>query len=91
MPFEPTDLKSLQGRHNYHIMTSNEVMQDMAAFKVASKNAKDARARALGMSNVVNVSLKAKVVDHGDEDDSDEGLSMDHPDEVILLGFFFSH
>ncbi len=71
MPFEPTDLKSLQGRHNYHLMTSNEVMQEMAAFKVAAKNAKDARARALGMSNVVNVALKAKVVDHGDEDDSD--------------------
>src|SRR5215216_1923318 len=84
MPFEPTDLKSLQGRHNYHLMTSNEVMQEMAAFKVAAKNAKDARDRALGMSNVVNVALKAKVVDHGDEDDSDEGLSMDHPDEVKI-------
>ena len=24
VPFEPTDLKSLQGRHNYHLMTSNE-------------------------------------------------------------------
>jgi hypothetical protein len=84
MPFEPTDLKILQGRHNYHFMTSNEVMQEMDAFKFATKNAKDARARALGMSNVVNVALKAKVVDHGDEDDSDEGLSMDHPDEVKI-------
>ena len=34
MPFEPTDLKSLQGRHNNHFMTSNEVMQEMAAFKL---------------------------------------------------------
>src|SRR4051812_46378166 len=84
MPFEPTDLKSLQGRHNYHLMTSNEVMQEMSAFKVAAKNAKDAHARALGMNNVANVALKAKVVDHGDEDDSDEGLSMDHPDEVKI-------
>ena len=49
MQFEPTDLKSLQGRHNYHLMTSNEVMQEMAAFKVATKNAKDACARAIGM------------------------------------------
>ena len=32
MPFEPTDLKSLQGRHNYHLMSSNEVMQEMASF-----------------------------------------------------------
>src|SRR3954465_4039650 len=84
MPFEPTDLKSLQGRHNYHLMTSNEVMQEMSAFKVAAKNAKDARARALGMSNVVNVALKAKVVDFEDEDDSDDGLSLDHPDDVKI-------
>ena len=49
MPFEPTDLKSLQGRHSYHQMTSNEVMQEMASFKVAAKNTKDARARAIGM------------------------------------------
>src|SRR3954465_12809037 len=84
MPFEPTDMKSLQGRHNYHLMTSNEVMQEMAAFKVAAKNAKDARARALGMSNVVNVALKAKVVDFEDEDDSDDGLSLDHPDDVKI-------
>ena len=42
MPFEKTDLKSLQGRHNYHLMTSNEVMQEMAAFKVASKNVAEA-------------------------------------------------
>jgi len=65
-------------------MTSNEVMQEMASFKVAAKNAKDARARALGMSNIVNVALKAKVVPHGDEDDSDECLSMDHPGDVKI-------
>ena len=84
MPFEPTDLKILQGIHNYHLMTSNEVMQEMAPFKVAAKNAKDARARALVMSNVVNLALKSKVGEHGDEYDSDEGLSMDHPDEVKI-------
>ena len=44
MPFEPTDLTSLQGRHNYHQMTFNEVMQEMASFKVAAKNTEDARA-----------------------------------------------
>src|SRR4051812_1835314 len=42
MPFESTNLKSLQGRHNYHLTTSNEVMQEMAAFKVAAKNVNDA-------------------------------------------------
>src|SRR4051812_11740239 len=65
IPFDPTDLKSLQGRHNYHIMTSNEVMQEMAAFKVA---AEDARARAIGMQKGVNMSLKTSVADH-DEDE----------------------
>jgi hypothetical protein len=84
MPFEPTDLKSLQGRHSYHLMTFNEVMQEMASFKVAAKNAKDARARALGMSNGVNLALKAKVVEYVDEDDSDKGLSMSHPDDVKI-------
>src|SRR4051812_41198276 len=63
MPFDPTDLKSLQGRHNYHLMTSNEVMQEMAAFKVAAKNAKYSCARSLGMSNGANLSLKARVVE----------------------------
>src|SRR4051812_10851796 len=84
MPFEPTDLKSLQGRHNYHLMTSNEVMQEMASFKVATKNAKDVRDRALGMRSVVNLALKDKVVEHVDEDDSDEGLSLSHPDDVKI-------
>ena len=64
MPFEPTDLKSLQGRHDYHLMTSNQVMQEMAAFKVASKNAEDARARAIGMHKGGNLALKAKAVEN---------------------------
>ena len=63
MPFEPTDLKSLQGRHNYHLMSSNEVMQEMAAFKVAAKNAEDARARVIGMHKGTSLALKAKIVE----------------------------
>src|SRR3954471_14698737 len=78
MPFEPTDLKSLQGRHNYHLMTSNEVMQEMSAFKVAAKNAEDARARAMGMQKGVNVALKKSVAGH-DEDDIED---MDCPEDV---------
>ena len=61
-------LKILQGRHNYHAMTSNEVMQEMASFKVATKNAEDARARAIGMQKGVNVALKAKVVEQDDNE-----------------------
>ena len=39
-------------------------MQEMDAFKVAAKNAKDARARAIGISSGVNLALKAKVVEY---------------------------
>src|SRR3954471_21108267 len=67
MPFEPTDLKSLQGRHNYHLMTSNEVIQEMEALKVASKNAEDARARAIGMQKGVNMALKTSVTDQNED------------------------
>lgn len=69
MPFESADLKTLQGRHNYHTMTSNEVMQEMQAFKVAAKNAEDSRARAIGMSKGVSHALKAKVVTHEEEEE----------------------
>ena len=82
MLFEPTDLKSLQGRHNYHEMTSNEVMQEMASFKVAAKNAEDARARAIGMQKGVNVALKAKVVELDDDEEVYEGASIGCPEEV---------
>ena len=49
LPFEPDDLKSLQGRHDYPQLTSNEVMQEMQYFKVQAKIAQDSRARAIGM------------------------------------------
>ena len=42
-------------------------MQEMAAFKVASKNAEDARARAIGMHKGGNLALKAKVVANEEE------------------------
>jgi hypothetical protein len=63
MPFDPTDLKSLQGRYNYHLMTSNQVMQEMQAFKVAAQNAEDASARATGNKKGANLALKAKVIE----------------------------
>ena len=62
MPFESADLKTLQGRHNYHEMSSNDVMQEMSAFKVETKNALDARSRALGMRSGTNLALKAKAM-----------------------------
>jgi 2,4-dienoyl-CoA reductase-like NADH-dependent reductase (Old Yellow Enzyme family) len=60
MPFEPIDLKILQGRHNYHTMTSNEIMQEMRAFKAATKNAKDASPRAIGMQKRWKPSLESQ-------------------------------
>jgi hypothetical protein len=79
MPFEPTDLKSLQGRHDYHLMTSNQVMQEMAAFKVASKNA---RARAIGMHKGGNLALKAKVVTREEECEIEAPFIELSPEEV---------
>jgi hypothetical protein len=63
MPFEPADLKSVQGKHNFHEMTSNQVMQEMQAYKVAAQNAEDARARAMGMQRSSKLALKASVVE----------------------------
>jgi hypothetical protein len=59
MLFEPADLKSVQGRHKYHDMTSNQVMQEMQAYKVAAQNAEDARA--IRMQKSSNLALKASV------------------------------
>ena len=50
MPFEPTDLKRIKGRQNYHLMSSTEVMQEMCSFQVATKLANDSRNRAIGMT-----------------------------------------
>ena len=61
--FEPADIKSLQGRHNYHTMTSNEVMQEMQSYKVAAKNSIDSRNRAIGMHKGANLALKAVVIE----------------------------
>src|SRR4051812_25453197 len=36
------------------------------------------------MSNIVNLALKAKVMEDVDEYDSDEGISMSHPDDVKI-------
>jgi hypothetical protein len=62
-PYEPTDVKSVQGIHNFHEMTSNQVMQEIQAYKVAAQNAEDARARAMGMQRSSNLALKASVVE----------------------------
>ena len=62
LPSEPIEVKAIQVRHNYNEMTSNEVMQEVQASKVATKNAEDNRARAMGMKQGPSLALKAKVV-----------------------------
>jgi hypothetical protein len=62
-PYEPADLKNVQGKHNFQEMTSNQVMQEIQAYKVATQNAEDARARAMGMQRGSNLALKASVVE----------------------------
>jgi hypothetical protein len=62
-PYEPADVKSVQGKNNFHEMTSNQVMQEIQAYKVAAQNVEDARARALGMQRSSNLALKASVIE----------------------------
>ena len=62
-------------------MSSNEVMQEMASFKVATKLAQDSRNRAIGMHKGASLALKAKVVIQGDEDGSGEELTPLKPKE----------
>ena len=62
-PYEAQDLKTLKGRHNYYQMTSHDLMQEMQAFKVADKNAKDALNHVIGMAKGENLALKASVIE----------------------------
>ena len=84
LPFEPTDLKSLQGRHNYPHMSSNEVMQEMQSFKVQAKIAQDSRARAIGMQQGASLALKAKVIEHDEDLECEDVSSMD-PEELKVV------
>jgi hypothetical protein len=70
--FEPNDLRILKNKHNFEQMPSNDVMQEMDAFKVESKIAVDSRARAIEMKRSENLALKAHV---DEEDDKDETRS----------------
>ena len=82
LPFEPIELKSIQGRHNYNEMTSNEVMQEVQASKVATKNAEDNRARAMGMKQGPSLALKAKVVCLDENDEVEACPSNIAPNEL---------
>ena len=82
-PYEPQDLKTLMGRHNYYEMSSHELMQELQSFKVAEKNANDALKRAMGMAKGESLALKASVVEE------DEGCSEISMSLSCLFGDFF--
>ncbi|KAK1687147.1 hypothetical protein QYE76_047995 [Lolium multiflorum] len=82
LPFEPADLRILKNKHNFEQMTSNDVMQEMDAFKVESKIAVDSRDRAIGMKRSENLALKAHVCVE-DEEDLRE-TKEDHSGKLIL-------
>jgi hypothetical protein len=82
MPFEPIELKAIQGIHNYLAMSSNEVMQEVQASKVATKNAQDNLARAMGMKQGPSLALKAKVVSLDDSVEIEECPSNMIPDDL---------
>jgi hypothetical protein len=83
MPYEPMHIKSLQGRYNYFQMSSNEVMQEMQAFKVAERNAQDSMNHAIGMAKGANLSLKAVVVEEVEgQEASRASWSMSYPEDL---------
>jgi hypothetical protein len=83
MPYEPMHIKSLQGRYNYFQMSSNEVMQEMQAFKVAERNAQDSMNRAIGMAKGANLALKADVVEEVEgQEASRASWSMSYPEDL---------
>jgi hypothetical protein len=81
LPFEPADLRILKNKHNFEQMTSNDVMQEMDAFKVESKIAVDSRARAIGMKRSENLALKAHVCVE-DEEELRETKYEGHSEEL---------
>ena len=81
MPFEAADLKSLQGKHNYTELTSNEVMQEIQSYKVQAQIAQDTRARAIGMHQGSSLALKARVVEQDDEQEETQTFILS-PDEI---------
>lgn len=81
LPFEPADLRILKNKHNFEKITSNDVMQEMDAFKVESRIADDTRARAIGMKRRGNLALKAHVVEE-DEEDLRETKYEGHSEEL---------
>jgi hypothetical protein len=88
LPSEPMELKSIQGRYNYLQLSSHEVMQEVQASKVATKNAEDNRARAMGMRQGPSLALKAKVtcLDANDEVEACPSNIAPHDLEQALNG-----
>ena len=74
-------------------MSSNEVMQEMVAFKVAAKNTDDAHARAIGMHKGTSLALKAKGVVQDEDDGTQEDVSHWHPKDLedTLKDYVASH
>ena len=80
MPYEPIDVKSLLGRENYANLTSDQVMHDMQALKVAEQNSQDSRNRAMGMARGTNLALNVNVVEDVDSQEPYRtSWSMNYP------------
>jgi hypothetical protein len=77
MDLEANNLKIIKNKHNYHSMTSNEVMQEIEASTVGTKNALASRNRALGDRKGGNLALKAKVMEREEGEEDDESTSIE--------------
>ena len=70
LPIDEVKCNTIKGRSDYHQMSSNAILSEVVAMTSSKKIADDARARAQGVRKV-NLALKAKVVEHQEEEEDD--------------------
>ncbi|KAK1660553.1 hypothetical protein QYE76_048712 [Lolium multiflorum] len=83
MPFEPVDVKSLLGRESYPSLTSQQVVHELQALKVAEQNSQDSRNHALGMASGTNLALTVNSVEVvNTQEPYRTSWSMSYPDDL---------
>ncbi|KAK1694937.1 hypothetical protein QYE76_011634 [Lolium multiflorum] len=83
IPFEPMDVKSLLGRESYPSLTSQQVVHEFQALKVAKQNSQDSRNRAIGMARGTNIALTVNTVEEvNSQEPYRTSWSMSYPEDL---------
>jgi hypothetical protein len=80
LPIDVVKCNTIKGRSDYRQMSSNAVLSEVVAMTSSKKISDDARACAQGVRKV-NLALKAKVVEHQEEEEEDDGYERS-PEET---------